>query len=106
MKNFYTAYAKNVDGTLFYFVKSFQTFPEYENVPPILEAYGMHANFNLACKIAMIDDKEIQEQLLNELQTDIVSSNMLPLHSAPSKMYNIRRRNITFPSILKLLGLG
>ena len=106
MKNFYTAYTKNVDGTLFYFVKSFQTFPEYENVPPILEKYGMHANFDQACKIAMIYDKEIQQQLVNELQTDIASSNMSPLYPTASEVYNLRRRNTTFPSILKLLGLG
>ncbi|MEO7293999.1 MAG: hypothetical protein ABIW34_12900 [Ginsengibacter sp.] len=106
MKNFYTAYAKNVGGSLFYFVKSFQTFPEYENVPPILENYGMHTNFDQACKIARIDDKEIQLQLLNELQTDIASSTMLPLYPAASEVYNLRKRNTTFPSILKLLRLG
>ena len=106
MKPFYTVYSKTIDGTLFYFVKSFQTFPEYENIPPILETYGMHSNFNQACKIAMIYDKEIQQQLLNELETDIASSNILPLYPAASKVYNLRRRNATFPSLLKLLGLG
>ena len=106
MKNFYTAYAKTIDGTLFFFVKSFKTFSEYKNVPPILETYGMHTKFDKACKIAMIEDREIQQQLLNEVETDIASSNMLPLYPAASKVYKLRRRNTTFPSILKLLRLG
>ncbi len=106
MKNFYTAYAKTINGTTFYFVKSYQAFPEYQNVPPILETYGMHTNFDQACKIAMIYDKEIQQQLLNELQNNTASSKVLPLYPAIAEIYNLRRKQTTFPSILKLIGLG
>lgn len=106
MKNLYTAYAKEIDGNIFYFVKSFQTFPEYQTVPPILETYGMHKNFEQACKIAGIYDKEIKLQLLNELESNSASSKVLPKYPAVAEVYNLRRRHIDFPSILKLLRLG
>ena len=106
MKTFYTAYAKTVDETLFYFVKSFQTFPEYQNVPPILKTYGMHTDFEQACRIALIDDKEIQQQLLNELESNTASYNVLPVYPAVAEVYNLRRRQTPFPSLLKLFGLG
>lgn len=106
MKTFYTAYAKTIDDTLFYFVKSFQTFPEYQNVPPILETYGMHTDFEQACRIARIDDKEIQQQLLSELESNAASYNVLPLYPAVAEVYNLRRRQTAFPSLLKLFGLG
>ncbi len=106
MKPFYTAYAKSIDGITFYFVKSFQTFPEYTTVPPILETYGMHTNFEQACSIAQIFDKEIQQQLINELANNTASSKVLPLYPSVAEIYNLRRKQIAFPSLLKLFGLG
>ena len=44
------------------------TFPEYKDVPGILESYGMHTDFNRACEIAAIDDKEIRDNLFADLQ--------------------------------------
>ena len=106
MKIFYTAYAKAIDSTTFYFVKSFLTFPEFENVPPVLESYGMHTNFEQACNIAQVYDKEIQQQLLTEMESNIASSNVLPLYPAVAEVYNLRRKYTSFPSLLKLIGLG
>ena len=106
MKIFYTAYAKEIDGSTFYFVKSFQTFPEYQTLPPILETYGMHTNFEKACKIAMVYDKQIQQDLLNELESNSTSSKVLPKYAAAAEVYNIKRRQPVFPSILKLLRIG
>ena len=68
MGNFYTAYTKVVQDTTFYFVKKYVTFPEYKDVPGVLESYGMHADFNRACEIAAINDKEIRENLFADLQ--------------------------------------
>ena len=68
MENFYTAYTKVVQNTTFYFVKKYNTFPELKNVPGILESYGMHSDFNRACEIAAIKDKEIRENLFADLQ--------------------------------------
>ena len=67
MENFYTAYTKQINGTTFYFVKKYITFPEYRNVPDILENFGMHQDFNKACRIAMIADPSIKQQLLHTL---------------------------------------
>jgi hypothetical protein len=106
MTKFYTAYAKSVDGTTFYFAKSFLTFPEYQNVPPILQTYGMHPNFEQACKIAEIYDKEVQLKLLNEMEKNTASSEVLPLYPAVAEVYSLRRKQTAFPSLLKLLRIG
>lgn len=70
MENFYTAYTKVVQNTTFYFVKKYITFPEYKNVPGILESYGMHSDFNRACEIASINKKEIRESLFANIQNE------------------------------------
>lgn len=101
----YTAYAKAINGTTFYFVKTFQTFPEYPSVEPILETYGMHTNFEQACNIAQIYDKEIQHQLLEELSSNIASSSVLPVYPSVAEIYSLRRQ-MPFPSVLKLFRLG
>ena len=106
MTTLYTAYAKPIDGIPFYFVKSFKTFPEYTTVPPILETYGMHTNFEQACEIAMVFDKDIQQKLLSEMESNIASNNVLPLYPSVAEVYNLKRRQISFPSILKLFRLG
>ena len=70
MENFYTAYTRVVENTTFYFVKKYATFPEYKCVPGVLESYGMHSDFNRACEIAQINDKEIRTNLLTDLEKD------------------------------------
>lgn len=106
MTKFYTAYAKAIDGKTFYFAKSFLTFPEYQNLPPVLQTYGMHPNFEQACNIAEIYDKEIQLELLNEMEKNSASSKVLPLYPAVAEIYSLRKKQIAFPSLLKLLRLG
>jgi hypothetical protein len=106
MKTFYTAYAKSIDGTTFYFIKTFQTFPDLQNIPPILVNYGMHPNFEQACRIAQIADKEIKLQLLNEIESNIVSAKALPLYPAVAEIYNLRRKQSSLPYILKWIVLG
>ena len=106
MKTIYTAYAKAINGTTFYFVKSFKSFPEYQDIAPLLETYGMHTNFECACQIAEIYDKETQQELLNKLESDIASYNVLPVYPSIAEIYNLRRRHTYFPSLLKLFGMG
>jgi hypothetical protein len=67
MENVYTVYTKEINGSTFYFVKKYITFPEYRDVPDILESYGMHTDFNRACRIALVNDVVIKQQLLNTL---------------------------------------
>jgi hypothetical protein len=68
MKNIYTAYSKVIMGVNHYFVKKFITFPDLKNVPDVLESYGMHDDFERACSIASINDKDIKLQLFQEIQ--------------------------------------
>jgi len=77
MENYYTAYTKVVQNTTFYFVKKYITFPEYKDVPGVLESYGMHANFERACDIAGVQDKEIRRNLLADIQSDESSAKII-----------------------------
>lgn len=80
MENFYTAYTRVVQNTTFYFVKKYITFPEYKDVPGVLDSYGMHTDFNRACKIAVINDKEIRKQLLANLQVNPNSAKVIHMN--------------------------
>lgn len=63
----YTAYARTIDGVVFYFVKCYHVFPELYNVAPVLESYGMHPDFKKACRIAAVYEKEIQQALISSI---------------------------------------
>jgi len=103
MENFYTTYRKTIDGVTFYFVKKYQTFPEYKNVSPILENYGMHTDFTRACKIAMITDKAIQKQLSDTLEENAAQTKVVKLNRKANAT-NFRPWQISFPSVLKAIG--
>ena len=77
MENFYTAYTKVVQNTTYYFVKKYVTFPEYKDVPGVLESYGMHTDFNRACGIASVNDEEIRKRLLADLQNNPNSAKVI-----------------------------
>jgi len=106
MDTLYTAYARAINGTTFYFVKSYQTFPEYRNVPPLLRTYGMHTHFECACRIASIFDKETQHELLHTIENDAASASVLPVYPAVAEVYNLRRRYSGFPYLMRLFGIG
>ena len=71
MENYYTAYSKELQGKTYYFVKWYVAYSEIKNVPPMLKGYGMHLDFNKACRIAGIDDKKIKEQLLQDIEANV-----------------------------------
>lgn len=99
MKTHYSAYAKRINGQRFYFVKKFRVFPEYENVPPMLEGYGMHTDFTRACQIAMIWDAGLQQQLLNSIEVN--NARVIPLHPEP----RVIRLGKKHHPLLRLIGL-
>ncbi len=68
MNTFYSAYTKQVEGKKFYFVKKFSTFPEIKGMPDILENFGMHPDFRIACSIAKVDDATIRQNLLESIE--------------------------------------
>ncbi|MEP7143684.1 MAG: hypothetical protein ABI707_12470 [Ferruginibacter sp.] len=82
MENFYTAYTKVIENKTYYFVKKFLIFPEFKDVSPVLENYGMHIDFNKACGIAQINDPKIREQLLNEAEGSIQQAKVIDLNTA------------------------
>lgn len=67
MENVYTAYIKEVNNQQLYFLKKFTSFPELENVEPILDSLGMHHDFYRACEMAQIYNEEIIQDLYNQL---------------------------------------
>lgn len=79
METNFTCYTKKVQGEVFYFVKKFIVFPEYNNVPPVLEALGMHTDFNKACAIAQLTDAAIKKQLLEEVETGLKQAKVIDL---------------------------
>lgn len=105
MENFYTAYLKTINGDKFYFVKQYRIFPEYKNVPPILEKYAMHTDFSKACKIAMIDNEVIKQQLIDKLPDNGMSLKLKETQSHKAEIYKFRPRQINFLSILRLIRL-
>ena len=82
MENFYTAYTKVVQNTTLYFVKKYITFPEFHNIPSVLENYGMHANFNRACEIAGVKDNDVRMQLLADIQDNESSAKIIHMPAA------------------------
>lgn len=66
METFYTAYTKLLDFKTYYFVKKFSAFPELKDVPPFMESYGMHTDFDRACSIAGLKDETIKAALLKQ----------------------------------------
>ena len=81
MENFYTAYTKQIENTTHYFVKKFMAFPEFPNVEPVLESYGMHADFNKACTIAGIQEPEIKERLLREAEATLQTAKVIDFNT-------------------------
>ena len=79
MKEIYTSYTKEIQNKTFYFVKKFTTFPEFENVAPLLESYGMHTEFNKACSIACINDIKIRQQLFNEIEGTVQQAKVIDM---------------------------
>ncbi len=102
MENFYSAYVRAVNGKAFYFVKKYQVFPEYKTIPPILDSYAMHTDFEKACKIAMICDKAVKEQLINELQLSNAFTNVSQTQTVKARIYKLIPRQIHFPSMFRL----
>ena len=81
MENFYTAYTKVIENKTYYFVKKYLIFPEFKDVAPVMESYGMHTDFNKACSIASVNDPKIREQLLNEAEGTIQQAKVIDLNT-------------------------
>jgi hypothetical protein len=81
MESIYTAYTKQIQNSTYYFVKKYTIYPELKNVPPILESYGMHTDFNKACNIASVNDPKIRQQLLEEIEANVQHAKVIELNN-------------------------
>ncbi len=81
METVYTAYTKLLDYKVYYFIKKFNTFPEFKNVSPVLERYGMHTDFDKACSIAGLTDVAVKARLLQEADANSPKAKVVDLIS-------------------------
>ncbi len=79
MAQVYTAYTKSIGDTTYFFVKSFQSFPDLKDVPSVLENFGMHTNFDKACSIAAIHDAKTKAQIFNDLNSHVPMAKVIEL---------------------------
>ena len=70
-----------IENKTYYFVKKFVAFPEYKNVEPVLESYGMHTDFNKACNIAGINDSLTREELLRQANGTLQQAKVIELNA-------------------------
>lgn len=82
MKSMYKAYTREINRKTHYFVKKFNYFPEFENVPPILESMGMHKDFLRACDFANVEDEKTVQHLMEELNLTKISGKVIPIQHA------------------------
>ena len=68
MEHLYTIHTKLIADKIHFFVKKLMTFPEFKELADVVVGYGMHTNFEKACKISGIYDITIRKQLLFELE--------------------------------------
>ncbi len=100
MENTYQAYTKQIDGKVFYFVKKFSNFPEYENFPQVLDSMGMHTNFYKACNIAKVYDEIVIHKLMNDLHILPESARVIHLHRVKAMTDSIIKN--THHALMKL----
>ena len=82
METFYTAYTKLLDFKTYYFIKKYIAFPEFKNVAPLMESYGMHTDFDKACSIAGIQDTQIKEKLLIQIKESSHQAKIIDLENS------------------------
>jgi hypothetical protein len=106
MEIIYTAYTREVNNQIFYFVKEFTFFPEYENTPKVLNKYGMHSDFFRACDIAKIYDEAIINNLLNQLHILPESAKVIPIQNEKTKSITNSLLKNTHQALLRLRLAG
>ncbi|MEO9022649.1 MAG: hypothetical protein ABI237_17255 [Ginsengibacter sp.] len=106
MKSIYKAYTKEIDGKVFYFVKKYTTFPEYEDFPPVLDTMGMHTDFYKACNIAKIYDEVVISRLLSELHIVPESAKVIPLHKVRAITHSLIKNTHHALSKMRIAGIN
>ncbi len=68
MEYLYTVHTKLIQDKTHYFVKKLMKLSEFDGLADVVVGYGMHTDFEKACRIAGIDDTECRKQLLLDLE--------------------------------------
>lgn len=68
MEYLYTVHTKLIDDKTYYFVKKLMALSEFKGLADMVVGFGMHTDFEKACRIAGIDDPECRKKLLIELE--------------------------------------
>lgn len=100
MENIYKAYLKEIDGVNFYFVKKYTAFPEFEDLPNVLDSMGMHTDFYKACDIAEVYDEVVIARLMNELHIIPETARIIHIHPVKAMTHSFIKN--TQHAILKL----
>jgi len=105
MEHYYTSYTKKINNITYYFVKKYTRFPELKDAPSILESYGMHTDFNTACRIASIEDNTIKQKLFKEACPGVFYSQNVSATPELSKSLRIENINNKPTLVTKLTGI-
>ena len=68
MEYLYTVHTKQIDDKTYYFVKKIMALSEFKGLADVVIGYGMHTDFEKACSIAGIEDKECRKKLLLDFE--------------------------------------
>lgn len=100
MEKKYQAYTREINGRIFYFVKNYSIYPEFEDVPEILESMGMHSDFFKACTIAKVEDEQVIDRLMAQVNIVPETARVIPFQRV-KVMTNSLLRN-THHALMKL----
>jgi hypothetical protein len=106
MENVYSAYTKVINDVTFYFVKKYASFPEYKDLPQVLETMGMHTDFYRACDIAQVYDEVIINQLLDDLHILPESARVITMGPKKSITHTLLKNTHHVISKFRLAGIN
>ena len=105
MERYYTSYTKKINNTTYYFVKKYRRYSELKDCPAILESYGMHTDFNKACRIAAIQDDTIKQRLFKEASPGLYYGQNISATPELSKRLRIENINDKTALVTRLTGI-
>ena len=105
MEHVYSAHTEVINNESFYFVKKYSFFPEYKDIPKVLESMGMHTDFYRACYIAQIYDEVIINQLLSDLRIVPQSTKVIAMEPKKSIANTLLKNTYHVISKLRIAGV-
>ena len=105
MERYYDSYTKKINNTTYYFVKKYRRYTELKDSPAILESYGMHTDFNKACRIASIQDDTIKLRLFKEASPGLFYGQNMSAAPELSKSLRIENINNKTALVTRLTGI-